>query len=53
MRRVKAAEHFKNVETVFEGEPGCWTPHLGMAYSPDNREFLMLKLKYDRDMTAR
>ena len=42
-------EHFENVETVIEGEPGCWTAHLGVAYSPDTKEFLMLKLRYDRD----
>jgi hypothetical protein len=46
---TRDAEHFENVETVFEGEPGCWTPHLGLAYSPDRKEFLMLKLRYDRD----
>ena len=46
---TRDAEHFEDVETVFEGEPGCWTAHLGLAYSPDTREFLMLKLRYDRD----
>ena len=46
---TRDAEHFENVETVFEGEPGCWTPHLGLAYNPERKEFLMLKLRYDRD----
>jgi hypothetical protein len=46
---TRDAEHFEKVETVFEGEPGCWTPHLGLAFNPDRKEFLMLKLRYDRD----
>lgn len=46
---TRDGEHFEDVETVYEGEPGCWTPHLGLAYNPDRKEFLMLKLRYDRD----
>lgn len=38
---------FENVETVFEAEPGPWTNHLGLAYSPDAKEFLALKLRVD------
>lgn len=46
---TRDGEHFENIETVYQGEPGCWTPHLGIAYNPDRKEFLMLKLRYDRD----
>lgn len=38
---------FESVETVFEAEPGAWTDHLGLAYTPDAGEFLALKLKID------
>ncbi|MCX7044751.1 MAG: hypothetical protein NTX50_04585 [Candidatus Sumerlaeota bacterium] len=38
---------FENVETVFEPEPGPWTAHLGLAYNPDAKEFLALKLRVD------
>src|SRR5262249_8096527 len=46
---TRDGEHFEDVVTVFESEPGCWTPHAGLAYSPDTKEFLFLKLRYDRD----
>ena len=46
---TRDGERFENTETVFKGEPGCWTAHLGLTYSPETREFLMLKLRYDRD----
>lgn len=39
--------HFENLETVFASEPGAWTDHLGLAYNPDAKEFLALKLKAD------
>jgi hypothetical protein len=39
---------FENAETVFEAEPAAWTEHLAMAYNPDAKEFLLLKLKIDR-----
>ena len=39
---------FTNVETVCEGEPGPWTDHIAIAYNPDAREFLMLKLKIEQ-----
>jgi len=38
---------FEDVETVFEAPPGPWTDHLGLAYNPDSKEFLALKLKAD------
>jgi len=38
---------FENVRTVFESEPGPWTAHLGLAYNPETKEFLALKLKSD------
>jgi hypothetical protein len=38
---------FENVETVFESEPGRWTDHLGLAYNPEAKEFLALKLRSD------
>lgn len=46
---TRDGETFENVETVLEGEPGCWTNHVGLAYNPDAKEYLLLKLKYDRD----
>ncbi len=38
---------FSDVETVCAGEPGPWTDHIAMAYNPDAREFLLLKLKIE------
>ncbi len=38
---------FENVETVFTAEPGPWTFNHAMAYNPDAKEFLLLKLKMD------
>jgi hypothetical protein len=38
---------FENVETVFTSEPGPWTFNHAMAYNPDAKEFLLLKLKMD------
>lgn len=38
---------FENAETVYEAEPGPWTFNHAMAYSPEAREFLLLKLKMD------
>src|SRR5262249_641469 len=46
---TRDGENFDRVATVLEGEPGCWTSHVGLAYNPDAGEFLLLKLKYDRD----
>jgi len=39
--------HFANAETVFASEPGPWTFNHAMAYNPDAKEFLLLKLKMD------
>lgn len=39
--------HFENVEAVFDGETGPWTDHLGMAYNPEAKEFLALRLKLE------
>ena len=44
---TRDGSRFENVETVFEAPPGSWTDHLGLAYNPDAREFLALKLKVD------
>lgn len=44
---TRDGSRFDNVETVFESEPGPWTPHLGLAYNPVAREFLALKLRVD------
>ena len=39
---------FENQETAFEPKPGAWTDHCAMAYNPDAKEYLLLKLKVDR-----
>lgn len=39
---------FENVETVFIGETGPWTDHLGLAYNPEAKEFLAIKLRMDK-----
>ena len=39
---------FENRETVFESKPGAWTDHCAMAYNPDAKEYLVLRLKVDR-----
>jgi hypothetical protein len=38
---------FANLETVLEPPPGTWTQHAAMAYNPDAKEYLLLKLKVD------
>jgi hypothetical protein len=40
---------FKNVETVFSSEPANWLPHCAIAYNPNNREFLLLRLLADNN----
>ncbi len=35
---------FSNVETVIADTTGTWTSHLTMAYNPNAREYLMLKI---------
>ncbi|MCX6910343.1 MAG: hypothetical protein NTY01_20185 [Verrucomicrobia bacterium] len=44
---TRDGSRFENVETVFGPETGSWTDHLGLAYNPDAKEFLALKLKVD------
>jgi hypothetical protein len=44
---TRDGSRFENLETVFEAEPGPWTIHLGLAYNPDAKEFLALKLRID------
>ena len=39
---------FENLETVFEPPRAAWTDHAAMAYNPDAKEYLLLKLKVDR-----
>ena len=39
---------FADLETVFEPQPASWTDHFAMAYNPDAKEYLLLKLKMDR-----
>ena len=38
---------FDNAVTVYEAEPGSWTFNHAMAYNPEAKEFLLLKLKMD------
>lgn len=38
---------FENVETVYQSEVGAWSDHLGLAWNPDAKEFLALKLRMD------
>jgi hypothetical protein len=38
---------FENCETVFEAEPGPWTFNQAMAYNPEAKEFMLLKLKME------
>jgi hypothetical protein len=39
---------FQNLRTLYEPEPAAWTDHCAMAYNPDAKEYLLLKLKVDR-----
>jgi hypothetical protein len=39
---------FEGLETVYEPKPAAWTDHAAMAYNPDAKEYLLLKLKVDR-----
>lgn len=38
---------FKNPETVIEQPADTWTRHAAIAYNPDAKEYLLLKLKMD------
>jgi hypothetical protein len=46
---TRDGSRFENVEPVFQSEPGPWTDHLGLAYNPDAKEFLALKLRIDNN----
>ena len=52
---TRDGEHFENVEPLFGTapgsaiEPGRWTDHLAIAYNPEAKEFLALKLGYTRN----
>ena len=46
--RTRDGVTFENPETVLEREPAPWTSHCAMAYNPDAKEYLLLKLKVDR-----
>lgn len=39
---------FENRETVFTGQPGAWSDHFGLAWNPDAKEFLAIKLLIDK-----
>lgn len=39
---------FAERETVFESKPAPWTDHAAMAFNPESREYLLLRLKVDR-----
>jgi len=49
---IRAITHdgvtFENQETVLDQPPAAWTSHCVMAFNPDAREYLLLKLKVDR-----
>ena len=38
---------FENQETVLDQLPAPWTQHAAMAYNPEAKEYLLLKLKMD------
>lgn len=38
---------FKNPETVIDQPAGTWTRHAAIAYNPEAKEYLLLKLKMD------
>jgi hypothetical protein len=44
---TRDGSRFEEIESVFEPESGPWTDHLGLAYNPEAKEFLALKLKID------
>lgn len=39
---------FENRETVFEGKAGPWSDHFGLAWNPEAKEFLAIKLLMDQ-----
>jgi hypothetical protein len=46
---TRDGSRFEDVQPVFESDPGPWTVHLGLAYNPDAKEFLALKLRVDNN----
>lgn len=44
---TRDGKRFENRETVYESEPGPWTFNHAMAYNPEAKEFMLLKLKMD------
>jgi hypothetical protein len=46
--RTRDGVKFEGLETVFEPKPAAWTDHAAMAFNPDAKEHLLLKLKVDR-----
>lgn len=46
--RTRDGVTFENPETVLAREPAPWTGHCAVAYNPDAKEYLLLKLKVDR-----
>ena len=44
---TRDGSRFEKVETVYESEPGPWTFNHAMAYNPEAKELMLLKLKMD------
>lgn len=38
---------FENIEKVFASAPANWTPHCAIAYTPDKKQFLLLRIIVD------
>jgi hypothetical protein len=45
---TRDGEKYENRETVIESDAAAWTDHCAIAYNPDSKEYLLLKLKVDR-----
>jgi hypothetical protein len=45
---TRDGQKFENLQTVFQSPRAAWTDHAAMAYNPDAKEYLLLKLKVDR-----
>jgi hypothetical protein len=46
---TRDGRHFQGTEKLFESEPGPWNHYTTITYSPDRREFLVLKCKNQED----
>ncbi len=44
---TRDGSRFENVETVFKSEAANWTHHFALAWNPEAKEFLALRLKVD------